>query len=264
MTIIRTKDIGISKLSKSQLLKKELNSKELSFLMEAHNGLTAKIVEANGFKGIWASGLSISTALGVRDSNEASWTQILDVLEFMSDATTIPILVDGDTGYGNFNNFRRLVSKLCQRKIAGVCIEDKQYPKSDKFIISLFVNESFFQKYENITIKYKKNDNNFIIHNISGGIYYNDNFNNCLNKMTEVEKDLSIFFNTAEKRKGSKKHSYDKSGKSIIHAIEYDLESGGTIQIKCTDWSEAINMIDNLSISVTTDEFVNFILTEAY
>ena len=105
MTIIHTKDIGINKLSKSQLLKRELNSKELSFLMEAHNGLTAKIVETSGFKGIWASGLSISTALGVRDSNEASWTQILDVLEFMSDATTIPMLVDGDTGYGNFNNF---------------------------------------------------------------------------------------------------------------------------------------------------------------
>ena len=143
-------------------------------------------------------------------------------------------------------------------------IQKKQYPKSDKFIINVFINEPFFQTYKQITIKYKKNDNNFIIHNISGGIYYNDNFNNCLNKMTEVEKDLSIFFNTAEKRKGSKKHSYDKSGKSIIHAIEYDLESGGTIQIKCTDWSEAINMIDNLSISVTTDEFVNFILTEAY
>ena len=45
-----------------------------------------------------------------------------------------PILVDGDTGYGNFNNFRRLVSKLCQRKIAGVCIEDKQYPKTNSFV----------------------------------------------------------------------------------------------------------------------------------
>ena len=44
--------------------------------MEAHNGLVAKIVEESGFKGIWASGLSISAALGVRDSNEASWTQV--------------------------------------------------------------------------------------------------------------------------------------------------------------------------------------------
>ena len=134
MAIIHPNKISLSKLSKAQLLKKELNSKELSFLMEAHNGLTAKIVEDSGFKGIWASGLSVATALGVRDSNEASWTQILDVLEFMSDATSIPILVDGDTGYGNFNNFRRLVSKLCQRKIAGVCIEDKQYPKTNSFV----------------------------------------------------------------------------------------------------------------------------------
>ena len=130
MKLIQPKKFKENQLTKFQKLKKELNSKELSFLMEAHNGLTAKIAESAGFKGIWASGLSISTALGVRDNNEASWTQILDILEFMSDATNIPILVDGDTGYGNFNNFRRLVSKLCQRKIAGVCIEDKNYPKT--------------------------------------------------------------------------------------------------------------------------------------
>jgi len=42
--------------------------------MEAHNGLSAKIVDETGFQGIWASGLSISAQLGVRDSNEASWT----------------------------------------------------------------------------------------------------------------------------------------------------------------------------------------------
>ena len=134
MKLIQPKKFKKNQLTKFQKLKKELNSKELSFLMEAHNGLTAKIAESAGFKGIWASGLSISTALGVRDNNEASWTQILDILEFMSDATNIPILVDGDTGYGNFNNFRRLVSKLCQRDIAGVCIEDKQYPKTNSFI----------------------------------------------------------------------------------------------------------------------------------
>jgi phosphoenolpyruvate phosphomutase len=96
--------------------------------------LSAKIVEEAGFKGIWGSGLSISAALGVRDNNEASWTQVLDVLEFMSDATTIPILLDGDTGYGNFNNMRRLVKKLEQRDVAAVCIEDKLFPKTNSFI----------------------------------------------------------------------------------------------------------------------------------
>jgi phosphoenolpyruvate phosphomutase len=105
-----------------------------SFLMEAHNGLSAIIVQQEGFEGIWASGLSIATSLGLRDCNEASWTQVLDIVEYMADATTVPIVVDGDTGYGNFNNARMLVRKLCQRNIAAVCIEDKQFPKSNSFI----------------------------------------------------------------------------------------------------------------------------------
>lgn len=121
-------------MKKTTKLKRMLVSNEIEFLMEAHNGLSAKIVENAGFKGIWASGLSISAALGVRDNNEASWTQVLEVIEFMSDATDIPILLDGDTGYGNFNNMRRLVRKLEQRGIAGVCIEDKLFPKTNSFI----------------------------------------------------------------------------------------------------------------------------------
>lgn len=121
-------------MTKASLLRGMLESNELQFIMEAHNGLSAKIVEEAGFRGIWASGLSMSASLGVRDNNEASWTQVLEILEFMSDATSIPILVDGDTGYGNFNNARRLVRKLEQRGIAGVCVEDKLFPKTNSFI----------------------------------------------------------------------------------------------------------------------------------
>ena len=121
-------------ISKTRQFKRLLQSRRLEFLMEAHNALSARIVEEAGFRGIWASGLSISAGLGVRDNNEASWTQVLEVVEFMSDATHIPILLDGDTGYGNFNNMRRLVKKLEQRGIAAVCIEDKLFPKTNSFI----------------------------------------------------------------------------------------------------------------------------------
>jgi phosphoenolpyruvate phosphomutase len=119
---------------KTAQFKRLLHSGRVEFLMEAHSGLSAKIVEEAGFKGIWGSGLSISAALGVRDSNEASWTQVLEVVEFMSDATTIPILLDADTGYGNFNNVRRLVRKLEQRDVAAMCIEDKLFPKTNSFV----------------------------------------------------------------------------------------------------------------------------------
>jgi phosphoenolpyruvate phosphomutase len=122
--------------SKCGRLRLLLQSPELEFILEAHNGISARLVEEAGFKGIWASGLAMSAQFGVRDSNEASWTQIVEVLEFMSDVTDIPILLDGDTGYGNFNNMRRLVKKLEQRNIAGVCIEDKQFPKTNSFIDS--------------------------------------------------------------------------------------------------------------------------------
>ncbi len=120
--------------AKTTRFRQLLASNELEFLLEAHNGITAKIVEEAGFRGIWAGGLCMSAQYGVRDSNEASWTQVLEMLEFMADATSLPILLDGDTGYGNFNNVRRLVRKLEQRGIAAVCIEDKVYPKTNSFI----------------------------------------------------------------------------------------------------------------------------------
>lgn len=121
-------------IRKTTQFKQLVHSEQTEFLMEAHNGLSAKIVQEAGFKGIWGSGLSISAALGVRDNNEASWTQVLEVIEFMSDATDIPILLDADTGYGNFNNVRRLVRKLEQRNVAAMCIEDKLFPKTNSFI----------------------------------------------------------------------------------------------------------------------------------
>jgi phosphoenolpyruvate phosphomutase len=121
-------------IKKTTQFKSMLHSTQVEFLLEAHNGLSARIVEEAGFKGIWGSGLSISASLGVRDNNEASWTQVLEVIEFMSDATSIPILLDADTGYGNFNNVRRLVRKLEQRGVAGACLEDKLFPKTNSFI----------------------------------------------------------------------------------------------------------------------------------
>jgi phosphoenolpyruvate phosphomutase len=84
---------------KNTQFKNLLGSESVEFLFEAHDGLSVKIVEEAGFRGIWASGLAISASMGVRDNNEASWTQVLEVAEFMSDASTIPIILDADTGY---------------------------------------------------------------------------------------------------------------------------------------------------------------------
>ncbi len=111
-----------------------IRSQQLEFIMEAHDGLSAAVAARAGFKALWASGLSISSSLGYRDANEASWTQVVDVVERMADASGLPILVDGDSGFGNFNNARLLAAKLRQRGASGVCLEDKGFPKMNSFV----------------------------------------------------------------------------------------------------------------------------------
>lgn len=121
-------------IDKAKKLKSLINGNNLNMILEAHSGLSAKIVESERFNAIWASGLSISAALGVRDCNEASWSQILNVVEFMNDSVDIPILFDGDSGFGNFNNVRYIVKKLNTYGVAGISIEDKLFPKLNSFI----------------------------------------------------------------------------------------------------------------------------------
>jgi len=70
-----SKTLYVGKDKKSTKLREMLYSKDKMYhMMEAHNGLSAKIVEQVGFPAIWGSGLSISASLGVRDANEISWT----------------------------------------------------------------------------------------------------------------------------------------------------------------------------------------------
>jgi phosphoenolpyruvate phosphomutase len=121
-------------MRKTTRLRQLITRPEIAFLMEAHSGLSARIVEEAGFEGIWGSGLTISAGFGVRDNNELSWSQVTDHVAFMAEGTSIPLLLDGDTGYGNFNNMRRLVRKLEQVGVAGVTIEDKIFPKTNSFL----------------------------------------------------------------------------------------------------------------------------------
>jgi len=101
--------------------------------MEAHSALSALIAEREGFPIIWASGLSLSTVHGLHDANELSWTQVLDALDFMVQRVETPILLDGDSGYGDFNNFRLIARRLSRMGVAGVVIEDKVFPKRNSF-----------------------------------------------------------------------------------------------------------------------------------
>ena len=100
----------------------------------AHNALGAKLVERAGFDGVWSSSLEISASRAVPDADILTMSEYLAAAEFMAEVASIPVVADGDTGYGNSNNVINMVRKYELAGIAAVAIEDKQFPKVNSFI----------------------------------------------------------------------------------------------------------------------------------
>ncbi|SFN76771.1 phosphoenolpyruvate phosphomutase [Bradyrhizobium sp. Rc3b] len=74
------------------------------------------------------------SSLGYRDANEVSWTQLVQSVERIVDSSELPVLVDGDGGFGNFNNARLLARKLHQSGAAGISLQDSCFPKLHSLI----------------------------------------------------------------------------------------------------------------------------------
>lgn len=119
---------------KTRKLRELLESNEVIRVMGAHNGLSAKLAEQAGFDAIWASGLEISATYAVPDANILTMTENLQAAVVLNQATSIPIICDCDSGYGNVNNVIRMVKEYERNGIAGICMEDKQFPKLNSFI----------------------------------------------------------------------------------------------------------------------------------
>jgi phosphoenolpyruvate phosphomutase len=120
--------------SKAQILRQLFQAKSIVRIVGAHNGLGAKLIEEAGFDGVWASGLEISTSFAVPDANILTMTENLAAAQAMNDATSLPIVCDCDTGFGNASNVIHMVKKFEAAGIAGVVIEDKIFPKVNSFI----------------------------------------------------------------------------------------------------------------------------------
>jgi phosphoenolpyruvate phosphomutase len=115
-------------------LKDKLASGDLITLMSAHNPLSARLAEEAGFDGIWASGFELSAAYGVPDASLLSFTQHLDMTRAIIEQTTIPMVADIDTGYGNAINVGHVVAAYARAGSAAVVMEDKLFPKDTSLL----------------------------------------------------------------------------------------------------------------------------------
>jgi 2-methylisocitrate lyase-like PEP mutase family enzyme len=94
------------------------------------DALSARMIERAGFPVTFMSGFAVSAArLGLPDTGLISYGEILDQGRNICQATTIPVIGDGDTGYGNALNVKRTVSGYAAAGFAAVMIEDQLAPK---------------------------------------------------------------------------------------------------------------------------------------
>jgi phosphoenolpyruvate phosphomutase len=99
----------------------------------AHDALSAKLVEQAGFDAIWASGFGLSAVRAVPDASILTMSETLDATRAMVDATSIPVIADCDTGFGNAINVMRTVTEFEAAGVAAISLEDNVFPKRCSF-----------------------------------------------------------------------------------------------------------------------------------
>jgi phosphoenolpyruvate phosphomutase len=101
----------------------------LVHIMAAHSPLSAVLAEEAGFDGLWASGFELSALYGLPDMSLISMTQHLDMLRAIAGRSSLPIVADIDTGYGNAINVIHTIKEYERAGACAVVIEDKTFPK---------------------------------------------------------------------------------------------------------------------------------------
>jgi 2-methylisocitrate lyase-like PEP mutase family enzyme len=95
-----------------------------------YDALSARLAAAAGFEAIYVTGAGLANSrLGVPDIGLTSVDQLADHVGAISDAVDVPLVVDGDTGFGNAINVAHTVRKLERAGASAIQLEDQVFPK---------------------------------------------------------------------------------------------------------------------------------------
>lgn len=120
----------IVEAGRSSSLKERLRSPEPVLAPGVYDALSALLAEQAGFEALYLSGGAVAyTLLGRSDVGLTTATETADVLARIADRVSLPIIVDGDTGYGNALNTQRTVRAFERAGAAMIQLEDQGFPK---------------------------------------------------------------------------------------------------------------------------------------
>lgn len=153
-----------SKMKKTTLLKNMLLSKEILVMPGAYDCISAKLIEKAGFRAAQCTGYGIAASrIGKPDVGILSVDVMLDATRNICHAVDIPVMADGDTGFGNVVNVWDTVIRFEEAGAAGINLEDQVFPKrcghmNGKQVIS---SEEMVEKIK--AARYAANDPDFVI-----------------------------------------------------------------------------------------------------
>ena len=177
-----------------------------------------------------------------------SWTKADDIRDFQIEGMSI-----GDS----------LLDFFSEEEIAS--FSEDYYPAS-KRLYNKYTFSSSYKIYESVTVALKKNS--FTIYGLSGVIPMN-NFENCLLRKKKIVNEISSTFSTQNTDSETRKIIDLSDNTSLRNQTEMLLKDNlGLFSVQCTDWSkkseEKYNWTDNISVTVYSKEYENFLRNEAY
>ena len=114
----------------STILRRMLDEPEIIVLPGAYDALTARLAERVGFSAVFTTGFGFAaTVLGVPDMGLLTMSETMDRVRHIVRAVDIPLIADMDTGYGNALNVVRTVRECVSLEVAGIILEDQEWPK---------------------------------------------------------------------------------------------------------------------------------------
>lgn len=119
----------------ASMLRNALAEKRMLPVMAAHSPLSALLAEEAGFDGLWASGFELAALYGLPDMSLTTMTQHLDMVRAMAARTSLPVIADVDTGFGNAINVIHTVSEYERAGAAAIVIEDRTFPKTTSLAV---------------------------------------------------------------------------------------------------------------------------------
>ncbi|XP_060959674.1 uncharacterized protein LOC115722840 isoform X2 [Cannabis sativa] len=118
-------------MSSATLLRRILDSPGIHQCPACFDALSAKLIDRAGFQCSLSGGFSISAArLGMPDAGLISYGEMLEQGRLITQAVSIPVIGDADTGYGNAMNVKRTVKEYIRAGFAGIMLEDQVSPKA--------------------------------------------------------------------------------------------------------------------------------------